>query len=269
MPSVLITGTGTGIGHATAELFAERGWKVYAGSRKPEAVVFHHTGIIPIKLDAGSEKDIRRFFDDLRSKKEALDCVVNNAGFGAVLPFEDTPSELIEEMYRVNVFGLMTICRESCRMMRERGCGTIINISSMVGTMGYPWYAAYVSTKWAVEGLSETLWHEMKPFGVRVELIEPGRVATEFHARSYAEEYEKSVSDVYRAHYDMKVASHRQNFGKTGDAATAEDVAAMIYRAATDGSDRLRYTVGKDAQWVTFWRRVLPERLFLRGISRK
>lgn len=119
MATILITGCSTGIGHETAELFAERGWQVFAGSRHPAELKFNHPAIQPSLIDVNDPSSINKFFDQLARDGISLDCVVNNAGYGILLPFEDTPPEEIEKMFRTNVFGLMEVSRHAAKMMRE------------------------------------------------------------------------------------------------------------------------------------------------------
>jgi len=263
MKTVLITGCSTGIGHAACEFFAERGWAVFAGSRRPETLNFRHTAIKPVALDVNDTASIDRCFASL----PPLECVVNNAGYGLLLPFEDTPPEEIEKMFRTNVLGLMEVSRRAARMMRERGhglpteapstrlgtgsakTGTIINISSVLGVIGTPWYAAYSATKWAVEGFSESLAHELKPFNVHVKIVEPGGTKTEFHDRAYAD---FPVSDAYKERFGRKRASRTSK----GDYETPESVAEIIFDAATDESWRLRYGA-RQARKMLWWQRVI------------
>ncbi len=244
--TILITGCSTGIGHAAAEYFAERGWTVCAGSRNPEKLVFAHAGIHPVRIDVNAAASI----DDCFRTLPPLDCVVNNAGYGLLLPFEDTPPEEIERIFRTNVFGLMEVSRRAARMMREKKSGVIVNISSVLGTIGVPWYAAYGATKWAVEGFSESLAHELKPFNVHVKIIEPSGTKTEFHHTAYDVEF--PVTDAYKARYEPKRASH----GRKGGYDTAESIAELIWQAANDESWTLRYSAPQ-AKKSLFWQRVL------------
>jgi NAD(P)-dependent dehydrogenase (short-subunit alcohol dehydrogenase family) len=232
MKTILITGCSTGIGHAACEVFAERGWKVLAGSRHPAELKFAHANISPIELDVNDVGSIERCF----SKISELDCLVNNAGYGLLLPFEDTPREEIEKIFHTNVFGLMDVSRHATVMMRKQGRGTMINISSVLGTIGTPWYAAYSATKWAVEGFSESLAHEMKPFGVHVKIVEPGGTKTEFHNVAYTSK--APISDVYKETFERKRGSRNTK----NDYDTAENVAELIWEAANDDSWRLRYS---------------------------
>lgn len=257
MPSVLLTGCSTGIGHAACELFAQRGWTVYAGSRHPHELTFAHPtparrslgegGIFPSLIDVNDSASIDLAFKNL----PPLDCVVNNAGYGLLLPFEDTPPEEIRKLFETNVFGLMEVSRCAARMMREKKSGTIINISSVLGTIGMPWYAAYGATKWAVEGFSESLAHELRPFGVHVKIVEPGGTKTRFHDTAY-DSIHPPITEAYRERYGRKQASH----GSKNDYDPPERVAELIYSAATDTSWRLRHSASQ-ARQTLFWQRVL------------
>ena len=247
MATILITGCSTGIGHAAAELFAERGWTVFAGSRHPEEIRFSHSRIRPLQIDINDFRSIEQAFQKL----PVLDCVVNNAGYGLLLPFEDTSHEEIEKMFRTNVFGLMDVCRRAANMMRGRRQGNIINVSSILGAIGVPWYAAYCATKWAVEGFSESLAHELKPFNVHVKIIQPTGTRTEFHSTAY-DTVRPSITEDYRARFELKRATH----GKKNNYDSAESIAELIWQAANDDTWRLRYSAPQ-AKKMLFWQRVL------------
>lgn len=247
MASILITGCSTGIGHATAELFAERKWTVYAGTRTPGNQQFNNAAIQPLLLNVNDTASINLAFKNL----PPLDCVVNNAGYGLLLPFEDTSPEEIEKIFRTNVFGLMEVSRRAAAMMREKKSGHIINVSSVLGAIGIQWYAAYCATKWAVEGFSESLAHELKQFNVHVKIIEPSGTKTEFHHVAYDREF--PVTAAYKEKYEKKRATHGR--GKSGYD-TAESIAELIWQAANDDSWRLRYSAPQ-AKKMLLWQRIL------------
>ena len=265
MQSVLITGCSTGIGHATAELFAERGWRVFAGSRHPDQLTFSHSAVQPFAIDVNDTNNIDRAFKELPT----LDAVVNNAGYGLLLPFEDTPPGEIEKMFRTNVFGLMEVSRRAAKMMRERNtglpaearsaqAGKIINISSVLGAIGAAWYAVYCATKWAVEGFSESLAHELKPFNVHVKIIEPSGTRTEFHHVAY-DSVRPPITEDYRARFEPKRATHSSSSLRTGSKGnydSPESIAELIWQAANDDSWRLRYAAPQ-AKRTMLWQRLL------------
>lgn len=246
MKTVLITGCGTGIGHAASEFFAERGWNVIAASRDPGQIQFTHASIRPLALDVNHIPSIDRAFASL----PPLDCVINNAGYGLLLPFEDTPPEEIERMFRANVFGLMAVCRRAATMMRERGHGHIINVSSALGLIGSPWYAAYSASKWAVEGFSESLAHELKPFNVHVKIVEPSGTKTDFFRRAYVTDV--TITDAYRARFEKKRLSRSRH--DTYD--PPEVIAQLMHEAATDDSWRLRHCAA-EVKKIQLWQRML------------
>jgi NAD(P)-dependent dehydrogenase (short-subunit alcohol dehydrogenase family) len=266
MPAVLITGTSSGIGHAACELFAKRGWNVLAGSRNPEKAQFAEKNIRSMRLDVNDPASVQAMFAELEHQNVRIDCVVNNAGWGFLFPFESTPREKIEEMFRTNVFGLMEMCRHACKHMRTRGAsgdgprgGAIVNISSVLGQIGTPLYSIYCATKWAVEGFSESLAHEVARFGIRVKIVEPGGTRTHFHDVAY-DTKGFALDPAYEEEYRKKVTSHDQGVNGYD---TPEHVADVIYQASTDTSARMRYPVGRDPHRILRLKRLLgPERLW-------
>ncbi|TSC57502.1 MAG: short-chain dehydrogenase/reductase SDR [Candidatus Peregrinibacteria bacterium Greene0416_19] len=260
--TILVTGTSTGIGHAAAIHFAERGWNVLAGSRHPEKLHFIQERITPIGIDVNSIESVDRCFADERVKK--IDCLVNNAGYGLLLPFEDTPPEEIERMFRTNVFGLMEVSRRAAKLFREKRAGTIINISSVLGRIGAPWYSVYCASKFAVEGFSESLSHELRPFGVHVKIVEPSGTQTGFHHIAYDTEKFPITQD-YRARYETKRNDHDRGVNRYD---TPESVAAVIWQAATDGAWKLRYPL-RQAKQAALARRLLGEEGLWRKLLKK
>jgi NAD(P)-dependent dehydrogenase (short-subunit alcohol dehydrogenase family) len=250
MPSIFITGCSSGIGKAACELFAEKGWTVYAGSRKPSTLTFEHASIVPTLIDVNDNGSIAACFENFRKENIHLDCVVNNAGYGILRPFEDTDPKEIEALLRTNVLGLMEVCRHAARMMREGGGGTILNVSSVIGTIGVPWYAAYCASKWAVEGFSESLAHELSPFNIKVKIIEPGSTKTSFHDIAYRTD-NHPITAAYKERYERKRASRG---GANDDA--PELIATLLWQAANDRSKRLRYGAPQ-ARRVLLWQRLL------------
>lgn len=246
MPTILITGCSTGIGHAAAELFAERGWNVIASGRRLDELKFANPAIRTMEIDVNDTASIDRGFSQI----DHLDVVVNNAGYGLLLPFEDTPPEEIEKIFRTNVFGLMEVSRRAAKMMREQKSGKIINISSILGTIGVQWYSAYGATKWAVEGFSESLGHELKPFNVHVKIIEPSGTKTAFHHVAYDTGF--PISPAYKEPYEKK----RSTQGKKGSYDSAESIAELIWQAANDDSWKLRYSAPQ-VKRTLFWQRLL------------
>ncbi len=254
---VLITGAGTGIGKATAELFAKKGWQVIATMRDPEhyAKDFVGENYYLVALDVSKPETITTAITEATKLFGRIDVVINNAGYGLYGAFEMFTSAEIQQQYDVNVFGTMNVCREIIPVLREQGSGTIVNIASMGGKFTVPYYGIYNSTKFAIEGYTEGLWYELLQFGVRVKMIEPGAINTDFYSRSmktgtrveYAELYKNILEKLWK------------QYGSAGvRGSSPELVAKMIYKAANSRSQRLRYAVGRDAHINIWLYKILP-----------
>ena len=183
MKTVLITGSSSGIGRAIAHYFQSKGWQVAATMRKPENEQdldkLENTKLYALNVcDKHSiQEAINSAIDDFGG----IDVIVNNAGYGLVGPFEASTEEQIQRQFDTNVFGLMNVTRAIIPHFRECKSGTIINITSVGGRLSFPLYSLYNSTKWAVEGFSESLQYELRQFGIKVKLIEPGAIKTDFY----------------------------------------------------------------------------------------
>jgi len=261
---VLITGASTGIGNETAKLFQTKNWKVAATMRSPENVadLQNIVDIECIKLDVTDQDSVREGIQTALDKFGRIDAVVNNAGFAVVGPFEAATDEQIEQIFQTNVFGVMYVCREILPIFREQKRGTIVNVASMGGRMTFPLYSIYHATKWAVEGFSEALQYEVKDFNIKIKIIEPGPIKTDFYTRSMSHTKKEGLTA-----YDNFVARAMPNLQRAGE--TAPDgriVAETIYGAATDDSWKMRYPVNSRA--ILAARRLLPDSLFLPIVRR-
>ena len=179
--TVLITGASSGIGKATARLLLRQGWKVIAAARTTESMSdLRESGAEVLPLDISDIRSRQRLATQIHQKFGALDALVNNAGFGEVGPIETMPIQTAQNLFDVNVFGLIGLTQLLLPDMRKRGKGTVINLSSIAGrfvTPGAGWYGA---SKFAVEALSDALRLELHQFGIKVVIIEPGLIATHF-----------------------------------------------------------------------------------------
>jgi NAD(P)-dependent dehydrogenase (short-subunit alcohol dehydrogenase family) len=257
--TVFITGASTGIGRDTAKLFHAQGWNVVATMRTPEkAADWARDGerMQVLTLDVTKPETIIAARDAAIARFGRIDVIVNNAGYGLVGPFEASTHEQVARQIETNVYGVMHVCRALLPHLREQRSGLIINVASMGGRITFPLYSVYHATKWAVEGFSESLQHELREFGVRVKIIEPGPIKTDF--------YDRSMDLMTRAGltaYDRYVARVMPNMQKAGE--TAPDgtlVARVILAAATDGSTKLRYSA--NSAMILTLRKLLPDRLF-------
>ncbi len=256
--TVLITGASTGIGRAAALLFHQNGWNVAATMRSPEKSDLVQTDrLICPALDVTDPASIERAIATVLERFQKIDVVVNNAGYGLIGPFEVCTPEQIEQQFATNVFGLMNVTRALLPQFRQQQSGVIINVASIGGHLAFPLYSLYHGTKWAVEGFSDSLAYELKTFNIRVKIVEPGPIKTDFYSRSMTIAKRPGLDA-----YDSLVAAVLPNLNKAGETGSPPEVTAqVIYRAATDGRDRLRYPAGGNASFILLLRKLLPDGL--------
>ena len=256
---VLITGASSGIGNETAKLFQIKNWKVAATMRSPEKAddLQRITDVECIRLDVTDRESIRSAIAETLEKFGRIDAVVNNAGYGLAGPFEATTDEQIERQFETNVFGVMNVCREILPYFREQKRGTIVNVASIGGRVTFPFYSIYNSTKWAVEGFSESLQFELEQFNIRVKIIEPGPIKTDFYGRSMDVATRDGLG-VYD-HLNDRVTAVMQKSGETAPGGRA--VAQTIYDAVTDRTRKLRYQV--NTKGLLAIKRLMPERVYM------
>ena len=259
MKTVFITGSSSGIGKAAAVYFAAKGWNVAATMRSPDKSSFsNQERIRKFRCDVTDPASVRDAVKEAVAAFGSIDVCVNNAGFSLLGPFETTPQKDITKQYDTNVFGLMNVIRELLPNFRAGKGGIFVNIASIGGRTGFPLYSLYNSTKFAVEGFSESLQHELRQFNIRVKIIEPGVILTDFYGRSMIHQEKSQYAD-YDS-YASKTIAKLETIGTNG--IKPEAVAKVIYRAAVSNNWKLRYTVGPDAKLLTALRAVLPFPLF-------
>jgi NAD(P)-dependent dehydrogenase (short-subunit alcohol dehydrogenase family) len=244
--TILITGSSSGIGRATANYFSAKGWNVIATMRSPEKEreLIHQKNILVTKLDVQQPATIAEAVEKGIAKFGGIDVLINNAGYGEFGIFEATARENINMQFEINVFGIMDTIRTILPHFRERNAGTIINISSGAGKFTIPMISLYAASKFALEGFSEALSYELGELNIHVKIVEPGGTATNFNKVSG----EKVLQNVSIPAYDKFVTAAGKMFDemKGMQLATSDEVAAVIYQAATDNTDTLRYIVGND-----------------------
>jgi NAD(P)-dependent dehydrogenase (short-subunit alcohol dehydrogenase family) len=254
--TIFVTGASSGIGKATVDLFSERGWQVVATMRNPDAhtEMNHRPNVLILPLDVTDTLSIARAIEAAVIRFGRIDVLLNNAGYGMFGVFELADDEQIEAQFNTNVFGLMRVTKAILPMMRQQRSGTIINVSSIVGRLTSPLYSLYSSTKFAVEGFSETLYYELRPFGIKIKLIEPGPIQTEFNGRSKVE-ITLGPNHPY-SNIQAKVNAFYGRSFKNAD--TAQTVANTIYKAANSRTYRLRYVSGVQGKLFMALARILP-----------
>ncbi|MGI0495205.1 SDR family oxidoreductase [Alkalinema pantanalense CENA528] len=258
--TILITGASSGIGKATVLLFQERGWNVVATARSLEKTVDLAAlpSVLCLPLDVTDQASIDSAIAAAIAKFGTIDVLVNNAGFGLVGAFEACSEAEIRQQFETNVFGLMAVTRALLPHFRENRQGTIVNIASIGGRIAFPLYSLYNSTKWAVEGFSEALQYELRPFNIKVKIIEPGPIKTDFYGRSM-NRAKKADLTVYDDYAEKVLPKINQN-GEFGS--PPEVTAEAIYRAVTDSRWRLRYPGGGNASFLLTLRKLLPDSLW-------
>ena len=251
----IVTGSSSGIGLESVLLLARNGYITYATMRSPEKDTSIKTAVqkegLPIRvvqLDVTDDSSVKNAVDHIISETGRIDVLVNNAGYGLGGALEDLAMEEIKSQYETNLFGLIRVTQAVLPTMRKQRSGRILNLSSGAGIIGYPGGSAYVSTKFAVEGLSESIAYELEPFGIKVILIEPGFIRTNF---TNAMVVAKKAQDPTSSYSELmqKIMASASELAK--NASTAELVANVILDAASNPNPRLRYLVGKDVEsWV-------------------
>jgi short-subunit dehydrogenase len=263
--TILITGASSGIGKETAKLFQSKGWNVIATMRNPEneTELNQLDNVLVAKLDVLDLGSIQKAFQDGIQKFGNIDVLLNNAGYGAYGPLETFSRDKILRQFNTNVIGLLDVTKTVLPHFRQNKKGIIINISSIGGKITFPLGALYHGTKFAVEGISESLNYEVEQFGGQVKIVEPGMIATDFAGRSFdfsndesMHEYQKIVGALMNALPVM-----------VQNASPASIVAEVIFEAATDGKNQLRYAAGEDAKVLIENRKLYDDSSFIGGIK--
>jgi len=243
---ILITGASSGIGRATAEYFAGRGWNVIASMRNPEkeTALNQVPNVLLVKLDVQDSGTIEQAIKEGVAHFGHIDVLVNNAGYGQSGVFEAITPEQVFKQFDVNVFGVMNTIRAILPHFRARKTGTILNISSGAGKFTLPLLSLYASTKFALEGFSEALFYELSTLNIKVKIIEPGGTETNFGKTSN----EKFAHNEKLVDYDPFLTAAGKMFDemRAVKLISAEPVAELIYHAATDQTDTLRYVIGNE-----------------------
>lgn len=254
--TVLITGASTGIGRKTAKYFQEKGWNVAATMRssEKEKELTKLQNVICPKLDVTDQKSIALAIENTIEKFGSIDVIVNNAGYSLTGIFEAATNDQLQHQYNVNVFGVMNVVRAILPYFRSNKAGTIINVSSSGGKITLPLYSMYQSTKWAISGFSEALQFELRQFNIKVKVIEPGAVITDFYDRSMTHTKKEGLTDYDE--YVQKIYAVNDKFVSKGNHPLK--TAKVIFKAATSNNWKLYYPSGGDAKIFLNLRKLLP-----------
>jgi NAD(P)-dependent dehydrogenase (short-subunit alcohol dehydrogenase family) len=254
MPRALVTGCSTGIGRATAVELTKRGFEVVATARKP--VTLDDLDVAAkLALDVDSDESVAAAV----AAAGTIDVLVNNAGFGVIGPVERVPLAHVKRMFETNVFGVIRMVQAVLPQMRERGSGTVVNVTSLAGRVVPPLDGFYGATKFAVEGLSEALHYEMSHFGIRVVLVEPGVIETQFGVNEQVYGEDGPPYDELARKWE---AARSRIPGASDEPPGPELVARTIADAIEAPEHTLRHPVGPDAELVTSIRSQLDDATF-------
>jgi NAD(P)-dependent dehydrogenase (short-subunit alcohol dehydrogenase family) len=263
--AVLITGCSTGIGRATAEHLASRGWNVYATARKPESIAdLAKRGCQTLALDVCDEASMRAAVETVERAEGAVGVLINNAGYGLEGAFEEVPMTDIRRQFETNVFGLIAMTKLVLPAMRRQRWGRIVNLSSMGGKLTFPGGAYYHATKHAVEALSDALRFEVKGFGIDVIVIQPGPIKTRFGdtAVGNVATTKDSPYAAFNAVLEKQVREIYESGPMARFAAPPEAVADVIEKSITAKNPKTRYKVTLAARFLMGLKSVLPDRAF-------
>jgi NAD(P)-dependent dehydrogenase (short-subunit alcohol dehydrogenase family) len=273
----LVTGSSSGIGFETALLLARSGYHTYASMRNiekskniVEIVKNENLPLQIIQLDVNYDESVKEAIDKIVQEKDRIDVLVNNAGYSFLGSVEDMALEEIKEIFETNFFGVVRVTKQVLSIMRMRNNGgTIINISSIGGRMSVPFSSAYNSTKFALEGLSESLSYELEPFGIRVVVIEPGFIRTNIINSSILAKKALDPNSPYFSN-TKKLANYLKSMINNSSTSTPpHEVAKTILNIITSENPNLRYTVGNDAAAIIQAKRDMSETEFSEMIKKQ
>jgi NAD(P)-dependent dehydrogenase (short-subunit alcohol dehydrogenase family) len=248
----VVTGSSSGIGYETALTLARNGFLTYATmrnvSKSDNIKSITNKEKLPIRinqLDVTDDVSVNNTIHTIVSEAGRIDVLVNNAGYGLVGAFEDLSIQEIKDLYETNVFGVVRVTQAVLPTMRLQQSGIIVNVSSGAGIFGYPGGSSYVSTKFALEGLSESISYELEPFGVKVVLIEPGFIKTNFGNSMVIAKRAQNPSSPY-SQMMQKISANSNQMANNGS--PVEVVSKVILEAVTSKNPNLRYLAGKDVE---------------------
>jgi short-subunit dehydrogenase len=254
---ILVTGATRGIGFALANELARKGNVVYGTGRKAPAAgnaLFNY-----LAMDINDERSVMKGIKGIFKKHRSIDVLINNAGIGQCGPVEETTIEEARKVFETNYWGMLRTIQAVLPNMRKAGAGLIVNVSSAAGKIAIPFQAHYCASKFAVEGLSESLYHELKPYGVRVLLIEPGDVGTSIWEQTDKSMVQKSA---YREPLERFLGVKEKEMGSAAD--SPDNVAGQIISIINSSKAPFRSPVARGAAFVLAARKLLPDRIFLK-----
>jgi short-subunit dehydrogenase len=257
---ILITGASSGIGYETAEALARKGHKVYGAARRTEKIApLEALGVTAIKMDVTDEASLQGGVNAILEKEGRIDILINNAGYGSFGAIETVPVEEARRQLEVNVFAMARLTKLVLPGMRANRHGRIINISSLAGRMTIPFGGWYNVSKYSVEAFSDALRMETRPFGIKVSIIEPGGIKTDWGTIAAGHLTENTKGTAYEQAAGREAAILRKGYS-SNLLSSPSKVARKIVRAATSRRPRLRYRVGTASRSGLIFHAILPAR---------
>ncbi len=263
MPTIFITGASSGLGKATAKLFAARGWHVIATMRHPE----HETeltqlpGVHLLPLDVTDPAQIEAAVQRAIAL-HPVDVVFNNAGYGLIGALEALSDEQITNLLNTNLLGVIRVTKAFLPHLREKRSGRIISTTSIGGLIAFPLYSIYHAAKWAVEGWSESMSFELARYNIGIKTVSPGGIATDFTGRSLEVAEHEAYADLLQ-----KLLTRQDSSVHQAQFSSPEAIAEVVYEAATDQKDQLRYQAGADAIALYTQRLAAGPEAFRQGVA--
>lgn len=266
----VVTGSSTGIGFETSLLLSRNGFYTYATMRNlnksqriNDVAKSENLPLKVLQLDVTDDRSVKDAIKQIKDESSRIDILVNNAGYGVMGAVEDLSLEEFKSQFETNFFGVIRVTKEVIPIMRNQGSGNIINVSSVGGKIGIPLNSAYISSKFALEGLSESMRYELEQFGIDVILIEPGVVKTNFfeNADVIINNNTGNKTSVY-SQLTQKLFEGFEPMLKSNSSSLSSDVAEVIYQAIESNNREVRYPVGKDALSIIKTRQNLSDKEF-------
>lgn len=259
----IVTGASSGIGAATARRLARAGWTVYGAARRADRLAeLAPDGVHPIRLDVTDDASMTGVVEQVLAEQGRIDALVNNAGYGVYGAIEEVPLDEARRQLEVNLLGLARMTQLVLPAMRERRAGAIVNVTSIGGKITTPLGGWYHASKFAVEGLSDVLRNEVAGFGVRVVVVEPGGIRTEWGGIAAESARRTSGAGPYGGVVAATARAFEGDEGSAGRASDPDVVARAVERAVTARRPRTRYAIGFGAKPLLAMRRVLSDRAF-------
>jgi NAD(P)-dependent dehydrogenase (short-subunit alcohol dehydrogenase family) len=268
----IVTGSSNGIGYATSLILARNGFRTYATMKNKEKsdkvmgiAAKEKLPLTVTQLNVNDDKSVNNAIEKILSESgERIDILVNNAGITAIGSAEDLSIEELKTLYETNLFGQVRVIQAVLPVMRKQKNGTIVNVSSAIGRIGFPILSGYVSTKFAIEGISESMKYELEPFGIRIVIIEPGFIKTNLLNSSVTA---KKAGGATSAYYQM--TNKMKSFFSTSrqNGSEPEEVAKTILHAVTTPNPEFRYTPGQGAEQLLDARRKMSDEELYNMIS--